>query len=232
MIVEIVPFKYPTRAAGFSSGNGRLLRQPQPVDVHEDLQDSMCQTIENSNAYLVFFTGNLPHNSYISNTRRARRQFLYLCEDDARAGTGPCIEIRFDRNEVHSLLTPLPNVYRMMKDGLEITAALSADVRRNFMYSLLGRQRPAIGFEDLTLTHLIGLTGEVQIQKYFGVYEDRAYVCDVCGQPFHKRKDLNGHVKTHATIKPYVRDITGCGERFFHQHELNRHTRRHSGIKP
>lgn len=55
-------------------------------------------------------------------------------------------------------------------------------------------------------------------------------VCDKCGKTFHKRPNLNLHLKRHLEVKPY--ECSLCPKSFITRQKLEEHMNGHSGKKP
>ncbi|CAK1355007.1 Zinc finger protein [Cercospora beticola] len=255
MIVDNVPIKCKVGDVGHSSKNGQLLGRPELVDVQEELRDFLRDAIEISNASLVFFTGPLAHESYKKNTKRTRNHRLYLSEADAQIGTGPYVELHFDGDGIHGLLTSSPHMFNAVEGGMPIAAALQNGLCRDFMYSLLERKKPDLSFIDLTMAKLMGVEGPVQIQKHFGVHliletaagqsvqsqltknaavhsavePVKPFVCQECGKSFARRDGLTAHAIVHSSVKPFV--CPKCGKSFTRQNNLSQHAIVHSGVK-
>ncbi|CAO3611555.1 unnamed protein product [Cunninghamella blakesleeana] len=51
-----------------------------------------------------------------------------------------------------------------------------------------------------------------------------------CGKSFNRPYNLQSHMKTHTSERPYA--CSSCGRRFARQHDRNRHEKLHWGIKP
>ena len=55
---------------------------------------------------------------------------------------------------------------------------------------------------------------------------NKAYQCEVCLKSFHRKSELDRHMKTHTGEKPYVCSI--CNKRFAQKITLQRHQTTHS----
>ncbi|XP_037774942.1 zinc finger protein 37-like [Penaeus monodon] len=56
------------------------------------------------------------------------------------------------------------------------------------------------------------------------------FTCDVCGEKFSEKSDINIHMRVHTKKKPYSCDI--CNKGFPSQSDLTRHVRVHTKEKP
>jgi DNA-directed RNA polymerase subunit RPC12/RpoP len=60
--------------------------------------------------------------------------------------------------------------------------------------------------------------------------EEKRFRCEVCGEKFSRKGNLNCHKRKHSGEKPFV--CLECGQRFSESGNLNKHKRRHTGERP
>ncbi|XP_061402204.1 zinc finger protein 333 [Musca vetustissima] len=66
--------------------------------------------------------------------------------------------------------------------------------------------------------------------KPIGNNPKKTHTCEICGNAYGRRYELQAHIRRHHDVKPFECEI--CGQAFHSNFELSRHMRKHTGLRP
>ncbi|XP_058982520.1 zinc finger protein 37 homolog isoform X2 [Musca domestica] len=71
---------------------------------------------------------------------------------------------------------------------------------------------------------------EQKMKSHNGQNLKKSHVCEICGNAYGRRYELQAHIRRHHDVKAFECEI--CGQAFHSNFELSRHIRKHTGLRP